>query len=147
MGLRKLITRSDPPLEVLDMELSDMRTKDFTWCFDRLSTLKRFRITSSDMSDRVIHLLKPVFLPPSDEKSPRRMIQLRMPRLSALKLYSCQRLSGNAVVDAIGSRVRYTDEMTPDSTLENITLVDCTGFLPEHTVDLSKDLGSRLRVA
>jgi hypothetical protein len=126
------------------MELSDMRTKDFTWCFDRLSTLKRFRITGSDMSDRVIHLLKPVFLSPDDDQ---RMVQLRMPRLSVLKLYSCQRLSGNTVVDTIGSRVRYTDEMTPDSTLENITLVDCTDFLPEHIVDLSKDLGSRLRVA
>jgi hypothetical protein len=144
MGLRKFITRSNPPLEVLDMELSDMRTKDFTWCFDRLSTLKRFRITGSDMSDRVIHLLKPVSLSPDDDQ---RMVQLRMPRLSVLKLYSCQRLSGNTVLDTIGSRVRYTDEMTPDSTLENITLVDCTDFLPEHIVDLSKDLGSRLRVA
>jgi hypothetical protein len=147
MGLRKFITRSNPPLEVLDMELSDMRTKDFTWCFDRLSTLKRFRITGSDMSDRVIYLLKPVSLPPGDETSPQRMVQLRIPRLSALKLYNCERLSGNAVVDAICSRVRYTDEMTPDSTLENITLVDCTDFLPVHIVDLSKDLGSRFHIA
>src|ERR1700683_1780689 len=70
MGLRKLITRSNPPLEVLDMDLSDMRSKDFTWCFDRLSTLRRFRITGSDMSDRVIDLFKPVFLPRCDGVTP-----------------------------------------------------------------------------
>jgi len=147
MGLRKLITRSNPPLEVLDMDLSDMRTKDFTWCFDRLSTLRRFRITGSDMSDRVINLFKPVFLPPDDGASLRRVINIRMPRLSALKLYNCQQLSGKAVVDAIGSRVNYTDEMTPDSTFENFTIVDCVDFLPEHIVKLSKDLGRRFRIA
>jgi hypothetical protein len=128
------------------MDLSDMRSKDFTWCFDKLSTLRRFRITGSDMSDRVINLFKPVFVPPADGTIPPRVAKLRLPRLCALKLYSCQRLSGKAVVDAIGSRVKYTDEMTPDSTFENFTIVDCTDFLPQHTEVLSKDLGGRLRV-
>src|SRR5882762_629850 len=100
MGLRKLINRSNPPLEVLDMDLSDMRTKDFAWCFDRLTTLRRFRIIGSDMSDRVINLFKPGAVP-------QRATKLRMPRLSTLKLYNCQRLSGKAVVDAIGTRVKF----------------------------------------
>jgi len=129
------------------MDLSDMRSKDFTWCFDKLSTLRRFRITGSDMSDRVINLFKPVFLPRYDGVTPPlRVAKLRMPRLSALKLYSCQRLSGKAVVDAISSRVNYTDAMTPDSTFENFTIVDCTDFLPQHIEKLSMKLGRRLRV-
>jgi hypothetical protein len=146
MGLRKLITRSNPPLEILDMDLSDMRSKDFAWCFDKLSTLKRFRITGSDMSDRVIKLFKPVFHSPNDGTTPPHIIKLRLPWLSALKLYSCQRLSGNAIVDAIGTRVKYTDAITPDSTFENFTIVDCTDFLPQHVEKLSKQLGRRLRV-
>lgn len=147
MGLRKLITRSSPPLEVLDMDLSDMRSKDFTWCFDQLSTLRRFRITGSDMSDRVINLFKPVVTPSVDGVTPPRVVKLRLPRLCVLKLYSCQRLSGKAVVDAIGTRIKYTDTMTPDSTFENFTIVDCSDFLPQDTENLSRDLGTRLRVA
>jgi hypothetical protein len=90
------------------------------------------------MSDRVINLFKPGAVP-------QRATKLRMPRLSTLKLYNCQRLSGKAVVDAIGTRVKFTDEMTPDSTLENFTIVDCIDFLPQDTEKLSKDLGARLR--
>lgn len=150
MGLRKLITRSNPPLEVLDMDLSDMRAKDFRWCFDKLSTLRRFRITGSDMSDKVINLFKPIFLPANESSSDGHARPLtagvKLPRLSVLKLYNCQRLSGKAIVTALGSRVQYTDEFTPESTLENVTIVGCTDFLARHADNLSNELGRRLRV-
>lgn len=98
------------------------------------------------MSNRIINLLKPVFFPPSGDVVSPRAPKLRMPRLSALELYSCQQLGGEAVVDAIGSRVKYTDAMTPDSTFENFTIVDCTDFLPHHSEKLLEHLGRRLHV-
>ena len=156
MGLRKLITRSNPPLEVLDMDLSDMRAKDFRWCFDRLSTLRRFRITGSDMSDRVIDLLKPIM--PSfpieaggdTTSGPLPAIKLRLPRLVKLKLYNCQRLTGKAIIDALSSRIRYTDGLkagTEMTTLQRVAIVDCMGFGAEDAQKLSEDFGDRLRVA
>jgi hypothetical protein len=145
MGLRKLITRSNPPLEVLDMDLADMRTKDFLWCFDRLPTLKRFCITGSDMSNSVINLLRPVLLSPAreDDTAPH-AAEVRLPSLSVLKLYNCQCFSGEAVVDTISSRIRYTDKWTPTLTLVNFTIVNCVDFLPAHAEKLSRDLGERL---
>lgn len=148
MGLRKLITRSNPPLEVLDMDLSDMRAKDFRWCFDRLSTLRRFRITGSDMSDRVIDLFKPIeevgdTTPPPLAPA----VKLRLPRLLKLKLYNCQRLTGKAVVEALSERVRYTDGLKAATTLQRVAIVDCTGFGAGDAQMLAEDLGDRLRVA
>lgn len=147
MGLRKLITRSNPPLEILDMDLADMRTKDFKWCFDRLPVLRHFCITGSDMSDNVINLLKPVLLPPTNDSDPTpTSFKIRLPQLSVLKLYNCERFSGETVVDAIGSRVKYTDKVTPNFTLAKFTIVDCADLLPLHIEKLSRDLGERLRI-
>lgn len=59
MGLRSLLARCNPPLKLLVMDYSDMRTKDFKWCFDRLDKLEAFHIVASDMSDCVVKLLAP----------------------------------------------------------------------------------------
>ncbi|EED81811.1 predicted protein [Postia placenta Mad-698-R] len=63
MGLRALMQRSKPQLEVLEMTYADMRTKDFLWCFEQLNALREFRIVASDMSDTVIQALAPVVSP------------------------------------------------------------------------------------
>lgn len=143
MALRIFITRSDPPLEVLDMELSDMRTKDFTWCFNKVHTLQRFRITGSDMSDKVINLFRPF----ADHNGG---VMVRLPRLSELKLYSCQALTADATADALCARVQYTDGLTSTSTaatLSNLTIADCAQLLPGHIDDLRRRLGPRLHIA
>lgn len=161
MGLRSLIHRSKPPLEVLEMDYADMRTKDFLWCFDHLDTLQEFRIVASDMSDKVIAMLAP-FRPgvgpsshegldvdevPSipDESVP---LCVRLPKLSALELWNCQRLSGDALVDALGARVRFADDVADRNAyarLSDVAIINCTNFQPRHVMTLSPLLGTRLR--
>ncbi|EKM51581.1 uncharacterized protein PHACADRAFT_261810 [Phanerochaete carnosa HHB-10118-sp] len=163
MGLRSLIRRSKPPLEVLEMDYADMRTKDFMWCFDHLETLQEFRIVASDMSDKVIALFAP-FRPglgcqslndldveeaPSASTADSTIpLHVRLPKLSALELRNCQRLSGDAVVDALGARVRFTDKVTDRNAyakLSDVAIVNCANFLPRHVMTLSPVLGTRLR--
>ncbi|KII90862.1 hypothetical protein PLICRDRAFT_39465 [Plicaturopsis crispa FD-325 SS-3] len=130
MGLRNFIKRSRPPLQVLEMDYSDMRTKDFRWCFDRLVQLTKFRIIASDMSDSVIQLLKPETvsavpgnghaagsgISASDAAVGEDVTRVRLPRLRDLYLYNCQQLSGDAIVDAIGARTRYAKVLADSPT-------------------------------
>ena len=166
MGLRSLLRRSNPPLEVLEMDYADMRTKDFLWCFDHLETLSEFRIVASDMSDKVIQMLAPyrvsgrprsVSSMSSDPDESLEFVnhawalgepRVRLPRLSALELWNCQRLTGNSIVATLGARARYTDQV-PDrntySKLSEVAIVGCTDFLPHHADALRSVLGLRLR--
>ncbi|KAI0802072.1 hypothetical protein BC629DRAFT_1284651 [Irpex lacteus] len=144
MGLRNLIRRSNPPLQVLEMDYADMRTKDFLWCFDRLDSLIEFRIVASDMSDKVIQLLAPYHVNDRPRSPPR----VRLPRLTALEFWNCQRLTGDAVVAAIGARVRYTDQVADRnaySKLSDVAVIGCADFLPRHADRLVPVLGVRLR--
>ncbi|KIK18341.1 hypothetical protein PISMIDRAFT_684218 [Pisolithus microcarpus 441] len=148
MGIRKLISRSNPPLEILDMGLSDMRTKDFSWVFDGLPYLKHFAIVGSDMSDKVIRLLKPVPIGGGEGElggHPQAM-RIRLPQLETLRLVSCQQLSGDALVDALTARVRYTDATTPNQTLTRVVVASCNGFGPNHEEELFWHLHNRLHV-
>lgn len=143
MGLRKLIERSHPPLEILDMDLSDMRTKDFRWVFDRLPHLKKFSIVGSDMSDKVVQLFKPEPMP-SVPGSADGQCRVRLPQLTTLKLFGCQQFSGDALVDALSQRVVYTDAATPKETLTNVVVSGCHNFTANHGIQLSWYLRSRL---
>ncbi|KAF9221498.1 hypothetical protein BS17DRAFT_784841 [Gyrodon lividus] len=146
MGLRKFILRSCPPLEILDMDLSDMRTKDFRWVFDRLTNLKQFSIVGSDMSDEVVRLFKPEPIKTNigDGKG---SLRVRLPQLTTLKLFGCQELSGEELVDALCARVRYTDVATPNETLTNVSISGCSKFTANHGLELSRHLHNRLRVS
>jgi hypothetical protein len=139
MGLRKLIQRSHPPLEVLDMDLSDMRTKDFRWVFDRLSCLKQFSIVGSDMSDKVVQLFNPTVPGAGDGRC-----RVRLPQLTTLKLFGCQQFSGDALVDVLSARVVYTDAATPSETLTNVVVSGCNNFTANHGTQLSWFLHERL---
>ena len=140
MGLRKLIQRSRPPLEVLDMDLSDMRTKDFRWVFDRLPHLKQFSIVGSDLSNKVVQLFRPESVPaPGDGR-----FRVRLPQLTTLKLFGCQQFSGDALVEALGARVIYTDAVTPNDTLVNVVVSGCHNFTTNHGIQLSWYLHQRL---
>lgn len=195
MGLRSLISRSNPPLEVLAMDYADMRTKDFEWCFDRMGSLQEFRIVASDMSNKVIAMLAPfnnasLLIRPSLDSHPAHPVEdssgsdtesarsypsptyvhahaplspkfthvsspplhIRMPCLTSLELWSCQRLSGDAIVHALRSRARYTDEIVAKKgkegqvmKMEEVAVIDCIDFYPRHAVDLGIVLGNRLR--
>ncbi|KAI0683447.1 hypothetical protein BC835DRAFT_1395036 [Cytidiella melzeri] len=165
MGLRSLLRRSNPPLEVLEMDYADMRTKDFLWCFDRLNSLQEFRIVASDMSDKVVSMLAPFRIgdrPRSassmfgtdgsedgtDTALTPEQPHVRMPKLSALELWNCQRLTGNAVAASLGARVRYTDQVADRnaySKLSDVAIIGCADFLPKHAIMLSSVLGERLR--
>lgn len=143
MGLRKLISRSQPPITMLDMDFSDMRTKDFKYMFDRLPLLQRFFIVASDMSDTVIRLLRPYTLPGDDVT-----VHTRLPHLRSLSLYNCQQLSGEAVVEVLAERVAHTDNhLFGTDTLHTVAIVTCDGFKPEHGQLLTNHLGSRLRLS
>ncbi|KAG1776208.1 hypothetical protein EV702DRAFT_1111035 [Suillus placidus] len=148
MGLRKLLSRSRPPLEVLDMDLSDMRTKDFRWVFDKLPDLKQFSIVGSDMSDSVVALFVPFVVGDGngDGQDGERM-GVRLPQLSVLKMYSCQQLSGDALVKALRARVHYTDHATPDATLATVVISNCNDFTAGNAQELSWDLHDRLHVS
>lgn len=138
MGLRKLISRCKPPIKVLEMDFSDMRTKDFRYVFDRVPDLEEFRIVASDMSNTVIRLLKPNF---REDGS----VELRIPRLRELKLYNCQRLTGKGIISALSSRVAYTDKIDGGVTLTEVAIVGCEGFTATHEVTLGRTLRNRLR--
>ncbi|KAH8104663.1 hypothetical protein BXZ70DRAFT_921913 [Cristinia sonorae] len=192
MGLRSLIKRCNPPLVVLAMDYADMRTKDFEWCFDRMGSLREFRIVASDMSDKVITMLAPfrevvipspssshypyaedgdasgsdsessgsypsptdIFSPPSAMiPDPSALLRVRMPRLTSLQLWNCQRLSGDAIVHALRSRTRHTDQVVAEGRkeqwclkIEEIAVIGCSDFYPRHAVDLGATLGNRLRL-
>jgi len=140
MGLRSLLSRSSPPLHVLEMDYADMRTKDFAWLFSRAQSLTDFRIVASDMADRVVRMLAP------DASDP-----LLLPRLRSLELINCQRLSGTAIVEAVRERARATDGLinkrraTDVFPLEDVAVVGCVNFTIDDGLELAEVLGERLR--
>jgi len=142
MGLRSLITRCNPPIRVLEMDFSDMRTKDFKFVFDRLHTIQEFMIVASDMSDTVINLLRPYCRRTKHGEE----LAVKLPRLSRFELFNCHRLSGQAILDSLATRVALTDQMTPNHTLTDVSVINCDGFTSLHGDTLSKVLGNRLRL-
>jgi len=124
------------------MDLSDMRTKDFRWVFDKLPDLKQFSIVGSDMSDSVVALFTPV-AHGDDEKQ----MRVRLPKLSVLRMYSCQQFSGDALVEALSARVRFTDRTTPDATLTKVVVSNCNKFTAGNAHELSWHLDGRLQVS
>jgi len=136
MGLRMLQKRSNPPLRVLDMDYSDLRTKDFLFCFDNFSLLKEFRIVASDMSDRVIEMLAPY-------DSPSGMREIRLPHLKELELYHCQRVTGSAIVSALRERASFVDRSPIHPQMDHVSVVGCAEVLPEHNLALSAIFGVR----
>lgn len=142
MGLRALMQRSKPQLEVLEMTYADMRTKDFLWCFEQLNALREFRIVASDMSDTVIQALAPVV-------SPDQPVRIRLPQLYTLGLWNCNRVSGDALVETLRSRVEFTDVAVKDdlSTLTDIVINGCTRFRPQHALELLDVFGDRFRTS
>ncbi|KAJ7505367.1 hypothetical protein B0H11DRAFT_1978315 [Mycena galericulata] len=143
MGLRRLLLRSNPPLRVLDMDWSDMRTKDFRFVFARLGTLEHFFISASDMSDRVVELLRP-YAPPGGTG-----MRVRLPRLRRLELANCNEVSGNTLLDVLSARVALTDRLPAweGSTLVEVSIIDCDGFKAQHASLLRKELGDRLKLS
>lgn len=155
MGLRRLVTRSRPPLQVLDMNYADMRTKDFEWCFNHLHHLRDFRIIASDMSDKVVRLLAPY-----RERAPRYFDavpgqnlddesswRVRLPRLVTLELEKCHRLTGDVVANSLMARVLHTDTLAEGKrgrTLRRVSIIGCGDVEPRHVMALSSILGARL---
>ena len=138
MGLRMLQKRSNPPLRVLDMDYSDLRTKDFLFCFDRFSLLREFRIVASDMSDKVIEMLAP-------HDGPSGTREIRLPHLKELELYHCQRVTGSAMVNAFRERVSFADRSPIHPRMDHFSVVGCAEVLPQHNLELSAIFGSRFR--
>ncbi|KAI6114181.1 hypothetical protein F5141DRAFT_1187805 [Pisolithus sp. B1] len=127
-------------LRILNMSLSDMRTKDFSWVFDRLPYLRHFAY--------FIRLLKPVPIGGGEGEvngHPQEM-RVRLPQLETLRLVSCQQFSGDALVDALTARVHYTDIMMPNQTLSRVVIASCNGFRPNHEEELFWHLRDRLHV-
>ena len=135
MGLRMLQKRSNPPLRVLDMDYSDLRTKDFLFCFDNFSHLREFRIVASDMSDRVIEMLAPYDGPSGRQK-------IRLPDLKELELYHCQRVTGGTIVSALRERASFVDRSPFHLPMDHVSVVGCAEVLPEHNLALSVVFGS-----
>jgi hypothetical protein len=139
MGLRTLQKRSNPPLRELYMDYSDLRTKDFLFCFDHFSLLTKFRIVASDLSDKVIEMLAP-----HNDPSGRR--EIRLPHLKELELSLCQRVSGSAIVNALRERVSFVDRSPTHPRMGHVSVAECAGVLPEHNIELSGIFGSRFHL-
>ncbi|KAK1221025.1 hypothetical protein PQX77_016175 [Marasmius sp. AFHP31] len=115
--------RSNPPLKMLSMDFTDMRTKDFVWLFPKLDHLEEFVIVASDMSDTVIKLLKPhpcipvnaVDMDNQSNANPQvtttTTTRLVLPKLKKLELFNCHRLTGDAILDVLVKRVGFTDSL------------------------------------
>ncbi|KAJ8691532.1 hypothetical protein PTI98_011094 [Pleurotus ostreatus] len=137
MGLRKLIKRSNPPLRVLDMDCSDMRTKDFRYIFDHLHKLEEFSIVASDLSDNVIRLLAPYY-----ESSGRGTVKLRVPRLGVLRLFDCIRVSGDAILETLSRRAEVmVDYHCGEGTFREVSIMGCERFAQIHGQALRPRLG------
>ncbi|KAI0035185.1 hypothetical protein K488DRAFT_43750 [Vararia minispora EC-137] len=141
MGVRSLLRRSAPPLRVLEMDYADMRTKDFRWLFQRVPSLEEFRIVASDMADRVVRLLAPQG----------KHHDVVLPRMRSLELVNCHRLSGEAILEAVKGRVIVTDAAARTGAsepvpLQDVAIVGCNNFTPEHGAELAELLGDRLRL-
>ena len=109
--------------------------------FARLPLLEDFHIVASDMSDKVINLLRPVFpVPGSTSTSTRVRLRLRY-----LKLVNCQRLTGEAILKVLVERVAWTEAVCPESTLAEVAILGCQGFTTWDRHVLSISLGRRLR--
>ncbi|KZV67069.1 hypothetical protein PENSPDRAFT_736736 [Peniophora sp. CONT] len=118
MGVRALLKRSNPPLKVLEMDYADMRTKDFGWLFEHVDSLEEFRIVASDMADRVVGMLAPPaggdveLIDGGKGKGKARAEdvdvmdgpRIALPRMRALELRYCQRLTGDAILTAVRGR-------------------------------------------
>ncbi|KIY71549.1 hypothetical protein CYLTODRAFT_390247 [Cylindrobasidium torrendii FP15055 ss-10] len=113
MGLRRFLARSHPPIRRLDMNFSDMRTKDFTWVFRRLTELEEFSIVASDMSNTVV-----------------RLFATHLPRLKRLELYNCHRFQGDVLVESMRKRAER---------IERLVVSECDGVTFEHTSRLRMD--------
>ncbi|KAF9077624.1 hypothetical protein BDP27DRAFT_1282619 [Rhodocollybia butyracea] len=153
MGLRNLITRCNPPIKTLEMDYSDMRTKDFIYAVEKLTELEDFLIVASDLSNTVIKLLKPYdeATPISGEPedpclSPSPSLTIRLPYLRNLELYNCHRVSGDAIVETLMQRVKYTDRFTPKDTIQELVIADCEQFTAQHEEFLMKEMGPRFRL-
>ena len=138
IGLRVLQKRSNPPLRVLDMDYSDLRTKDFLFCFDHFTLLKEFRIVASDLSDKVIEMLAP-----HNDPSGRQVI--RLPYLKELELHCCQRVTGSALVNALRERAAFVDRSPVHTRMDYVAVVQCAQVHPEHDLALSGIFGPRFR--
>ena len=88
-GIRSLISCSNPPIRILDMDFADARSpKDFVWMFEHLPTLESFRIVGSDMSNKVLYALA------SKNQSGKWLC----PRLTSLDFSRCDVITGKGVV-------------------------------------------------
>ncbi|RDX49989.1 hypothetical protein OH76DRAFT_1464119 [Lentinus brumalis] len=148
VGLRTLLKRSRPPLQVLHMDYADMRTKDFRWCFDHLRHLREFKIVGSDMSDRVVAMLAPCPRPTYGTADG--LLHVRLPCLQNLEVWHCQRVTGDAIVKALRERVELTDWLAEKGwgeTLESVAVLGCSEVLFQHGQALSETLGDRLRIS
>jgi F-box-like len=139
MGLRRLQSRCHPPVQTLMMDYADLRTKDFQYCFENFP-LRKFRIVASDMSDRVIHMLKPY-------EDPAGVLCVRLPQLVSLELINCHQFSGNAVIDALSARARFVDQSGHLPAIEHVAIVGCSDISHHHNLALSQALGSRFHAA
>lgn len=130
-GIRSLISRSTPPIRILDMDFADARSpKDFIWMFERLPTLESFRIVGSDMSNKVLDAL--AFTTKRGE--------WLCPRLTSLDFLRCDVITGRGVVTLAKSRNPLKEVMDGETTddvaadllvrparLEKIVIEACAG--------------------
>lgn len=128
MGLRSLLSKSYVPIEHLNMDYADLRTKDFKWAFSTLRDLRFLRVVASDMSDnaaRALHVSK---------------CHQPLPKLTDLRLCKCHKLSGDAIVAMVESRMKGAEEGLVES-LQRIELIECSGFTPLHHFRLLEKYG------
>ncbi|KZV62210.1 hypothetical protein PENSPDRAFT_257847 [Peniophora sp. CONT] len=121
MDVRALLKRSKPPLEVLEMDYADTRTKEAGWLFEHVESLEEFRIVASDMADGVVGMLAPpagkggnVELTGDNGKGKGKARaedvdvvegqRIALPHMRALKLWYTQWLTGDAILTAVRGR-------------------------------------------
>jgi hypothetical protein len=138
MGLRHLLRHPNPPLERLDMDYADMRSKDFRWCFNNLNKLTALRLVGSDIPDKAFELLRPYT--PEGETSER----LRLPKLEELEIQACGRLTGDVIVSVLRARDTLGKKVPAITRLKTVKVIGCSEFTADHEYELKRSFGDRL---
>lgn len=143
MGLRRLFADGAPELRELIMDYADLRTKDFIWLFARLARLEKFNIVASDMSDNVVRALEVAMQGEQGEEMAKRAPAL--PNLMRLKLSKCQKVTGDAIVRMIASRVRAAESGLVTA-FEEFSTTECLQVTELHHQDIQEVLPSSTRL-
>ena len=135
--LLRMIARSSPPVETLELHDVDLTDIDFSRCFIRLPTLEELFLHGSDISDVVFRRF---CSPQPNEEAVHDSPPWVCPQLKRLDLRWCSQLSGKAIVEL--AEARLAAGLGP---IAEVVLINCPSVRQEDILALADLTVCRLR--